>query len=183
VKYVGLPLRYSALTKDDWLPVINKIEKKVRGWMSKLLSLGGRLVLINSVLSQIPISFLPYFWAPVWFIKRVDKIRRAFLWRGKKDIVGGLCLVSWKQVCKQKKQGGLGIRDLRDFNIALLSKWWWRLFNGKNIIWRNLVLEELYRRRQPLHEHSTPSTASAFWKGILKAKNAFRGCIQYRRIK
>jgi len=31
--------------------------------------------------------------------------------------------VSWKNLCKPKEEGGLGIRDIRKFNIVLLAKW------------------------------------------------------------
>lgn len=30
--------------------------------------------------------------------------------------------VTWNKVCKPKKEGGLGIKDLELFNISLLSK-------------------------------------------------------------
>lgn len=39
-------------------------------------------------------------------------------------------LVAWKQVYKPKKEGGLEVRDLKMFNLALLSKWWWGLLSN-----------------------------------------------------
>jgi hypothetical protein len=38
-----------------------------------------------------------------------------------------MCWVKWKDVCRPKKDGGLGIRDLQVMNISLLAKWRWKL--------------------------------------------------------
>ena len=42
------------------VPFIDKIAKRLPKWKGKFLSLGGRLILINAVLSSIPIYFLSY---------------------------------------------------------------------------------------------------------------------------
>lgn len=34
--------------------------------------------------------------------------------------------MKWKEVTRNKMQGGLGIRRVRDMNDCLLLKWWWR---------------------------------------------------------
>ena len=125
MKYLGLLLRDTMTKRGDWMHLLQRFENKIKGWMCKLLSFGGRLVLINSVITHIPIFFFSYFWAPTWFVKRVDSLRRSFLWKGKKEVSGSLCLLSWKKVCKQRTQGDLAVMDLHEFNIALLGKWWW----------------------------------------------------------
>ncbi|PNY15474.1 ribonuclease H [Trifolium pratense] len=48
--------------------------------------------------------------------------------------------VKWDRVCKPKEEGGLGIRNLKLFNIALLGKWWWRLKNEKDLLWCRVLL-------------------------------------------
>lgn len=45
---------------------------------------------------------------PAGIIKRLDSIRRNFLWQGNKD-KKNFHLVKWKEVMTSQKNGGLGI--------------------------------------------------------------------------
>jgi hypothetical protein len=49
----------------------------------------------------------------------VVRIQRSFLWGGVK---GGnkMSWVSWRTVCKDKKDGGLGVRDIKVVNVSRL---------------------------------------------------------------
>jgi hypothetical protein len=49
------------LSNRDWQEIENRIEKRLSGWKGKILSTGGRLVLINSVLSSLPMFMLSFF--------------------------------------------------------------------------------------------------------------------------
>ncbi|GKU98548.1 hypothetical protein SLEP1_g11540 [Rubroshorea leprosula] len=43
-------------------------------------------------------------------------------------------------VCKKKKEWeGLGVRDLRKFNLALMGKWWGRLASMDKGLWRRVI--------------------------------------------
>lgn len=59
---------------------------------------------------------------------------------------GGYCLVQWKAVCRSKKDGGLGIRDLEVMNIALPNGGGIfcriRLSTGTTILGICIILEE-----------------------------------------
>jgi hypothetical protein len=61
-------------------------------------------------------------------IKRLDKIRRGFLWKGTKEVQGASCLVQWAKVKRPKLIGGLGVIDLEKFSRALRLRWLW--FSG-----------------------------------------------------
>ena len=57
---------------------------------------------------------------PLIICPYMEKLQRDFLWSG---ISGDskLQLVKWAKVCKPMQVGGLGIRQLRSFNSALLG--------------------------------------------------------------
>jgi len=59
--YLGLPMHTRKLSNKDWLTIEKRIENKLSGWKGKMLSVGGRLVLINSVLSSLPMFMLSFF--------------------------------------------------------------------------------------------------------------------------
>ena len=62
---------------------------------------------------------------PKWVIKAIDKIRRAFLWKGRKEINGGSCLVAWEKVARHINLGGLGIPNLHVWSWALQMRCLW----------------------------------------------------------
>ena len=50
--------------------------------------------------------------------------------------------VKWRTVCQPKDKGGLGIKDLRTFNSALLGKWRWDLFHKQEEQWAKILLSK-----------------------------------------
>lgn len=41
----------------------------------------------------------------------------------------------------QGYNGGLGVRDVRILNVRLLAKWKWRLLDGEEALWKNVLVE------------------------------------------
>ena len=62
---------------------------------------------------------------PQWATKAIDKIRRSYLWRGRKEARGGHCLVAWETACSPTELGGLGISNLKNLGWALRARWLW----------------------------------------------------------
>lgn len=52
---------------------------------------------------------------------------------------GKISWVRWEEVCKPKECGGLGIKDLCAFNMALLGKWWWRFLTEPESLWCKVI--------------------------------------------
>ncbi|GAU35782.1 hypothetical protein TSUD_56590 [Trifolium subterraneum] len=62
--YLVLPIGGDSRRLQFWKPLLDKIHKRLMGWKCKNLSFGGRLVLLKSVLSSVPVYFLSFFKAP-----------------------------------------------------------------------------------------------------------------------
>ncbi|KAF3678189.1 hypothetical protein FXO37_04501 [Capsicum annuum] len=86
--YLGLPLGAKSKSMEIWNGVIEKCDKKLAGWKSQYLSLGGRLALINSVLDALPTYLMSLFPVLTGIINRLDSIRRKFLWQRNKERKG-----------------------------------------------------------------------------------------------
>lgn len=82
ITYLGVKLHQKRLTFHDWQPLITKIEKKLQTWKGSLLSLCGRIILLNSVISAIPLYWLFIYKIPVKVRLAIDRIRKKILWSG-----------------------------------------------------------------------------------------------------
>ncbi|CAN1135074.1 LINE-1 retrotransposable element ORF2 protein, partial [Linum perenne] len=136
--YLGLPLGAYAKSKALWDPVVSCVTKRLSSWKARLMSFGGRLTLVKSVLSCLPIYYMSLFKAPASVIKQIERMQCRFLWEGVSE-VRKLHLVRWDLVKAPLARGGLGILDLSCMNSALLNKWSWRFGTERVAWWRRLV--------------------------------------------
>jgi hypothetical protein len=136
-KYLGLPLSLKILTKEQVQPYIDRIADQLQGWKANLMAKAGRKVQVQSVLTRMLIYLLMAVDFPTWALKAIDKIRRGFLCRGRKDALGGHYLVAWLKVCRPKELGGLGISDLKTLGWSLKMRWVWLQKTKPNRPWTN----------------------------------------------
>jgi hypothetical protein len=125
-KFLGLPLSLRKLRKVDFQPLLDRIASRLACWKAKLLSAAGRLVLLNAVLSALSTYWISIHSLPAWVRKEIDRLGRAWLWRGDDTCHGGHCKMAWSRICRPRDLGGLGIVDLDRFGAALRLKWLWR---------------------------------------------------------
>jgi hypothetical protein len=123
--YLGLPLSFRRLSAGSLLPWIQKIADKLPHWKADLLNLSRRITLVKAVLSAIPVYLLTALNVPKWSIKAIDKIRRNFLWKGRREARGGCCLIAWDKIARPLELGGVGIPNLLTMSWALQMRWLW----------------------------------------------------------
>ncbi|KAK2393020.1 hypothetical protein QL285_055002 [Trifolium repens] len=167
--YLGLPVGANPRRLSTWNPVIEVVQKRLASWKNKYVSLGGRVVLLNSVLSAIPIFYLSLFKMPVGVWKKLVRLQRRFLWGGAAG-ASKINWVRWMDVCRHKKEGGLGVKDLRIMNISLLSKWKWRLLSEGQSIWKKVLQERCGGGERGVGWMSRllpPNIASSWWNDLV----------------
>jgi hypothetical protein len=123
--YLGLPLGFSKPRLHHFLPLIQRIEKRL-SCTSNFLSQAGRLELVNSVFSALPTFFMCTLKIPVSTIKQIDLYRKHCLWRGNDMNSKKTPLAAWNMITQPKRSEGIGVDGvvrLETHNEALLLKY------------------------------------------------------------
>jgi hypothetical protein len=71
-------MHFRKLNNKDWKMIEERIEKRLSGWKGKMLTVGGRLVLIDSVLSSLPMFMLFFFEVPRGVLEKIECFRSRF---------------------------------------------------------------------------------------------------------
>ncbi|WOH04087.1 hypothetical protein DCAR_0623493 [Daucus carota subsp. sativus] len=145
-QYLGLERAKSPNRIQFWDPLVSKVRKKLADWKSKTVSTAGRVILLQAVLDSLPIYWFNMFLMPRAVENQLEKIRRRFFW-GTKEISGqekdNMRLIAWEKICRPRSLGGVGIMKVKERNIAMLGKWWWRCINERDRFW-NKTLQSKY---------------------------------------
>ncbi|XP_074265564.1 uncharacterized protein LOC141588003 [Silene latifolia] len=106
---------------------------QVSGFLG-VVSHSSRLTLLNSVLATLHSYWASIFLIPNGIMNRITNLCRNFLWKGSSDYKGAPN-VNWESCCLPKEERGLGIKDIKTWNKALLGKYVWWHANKKDHLW------------------------------------------------
>ena len=74
--------------------------------------------------------------------------------------------IAWSSICLRKKYEGLG---LREFNLALLGKWCWRLLADRGGFWYRVLVARYSEEAGRLEVGGR--SVSSWWRGITKIRD------------
>lgn len=97
---------------------------------------------------------------------------RAFIW-AKNGGQRGWHLVNWNTVIQERTSGGLGIKEMADFNTALLGKAVWSLAHHPEKLWVR-VLNHRYLQQSSIMQVQVRTNDSPVWKGIIRARDQLK---------
>ncbi|XP_062093543.1 uncharacterized protein LOC133799553 [Humulus lupulus] len=170
--YLGIPINANRISTCDCESIVDKMVARIRQWNWNSLSFAGRLTLINSVLVSLHSYWSQIVVLPKRMFSRINEICRAFLWKGVTNY-GGMGSVAWDDVCKRKKAGGLGVRNIEIWNIAALGKFVWAIATNKESLWIKWI-HSVYLRGENWWEYEAPVNSSWYWKQLLSVKNKLK---------
>ncbi|OMO90964.1 reverse transcriptase [Corchorus capsularis] len=171
-KYLGIPLVHKKVGVSLYRELIDKVATHLSGWKAKLLNMAGRATLVSSVMSSIPTYTMLTTKLPASCRNKLDMLNRRFLWGGTEN-KKALHLVSWDEVCKPKKFGGLGLRQMEYNNRVLLQKTAWRFLHQPHSLWVQCLCAK-YRIQGDVfyfirEAGSRKASWSSSWKGLAGA--------------
>ncbi|KAL2225249.1 UNVERIFIED_CONTAM: Retrovirus-related Pol polyprotein from type-2 retrotransposable element R2DM, partial [Sesamum indicum] len=129
VRYLGIPLAAQRLTVTNYSPLVDHIADCISKWTGKSLSYAGRLELIRSVIQGVECFWLQVFPLPAAVIEKIHRLCRNFLWNSRRTPV------AWEEICHPKEEGGLGIRHIQSWNVALLARVLWNIHRKADTLW------------------------------------------------
>jgi hypothetical protein len=142
-KYLGLPIPEGRMKDDKFQPTKEKLQKKCSDWSEKYSSSAAKESLIKSVVQAITNYAISIFKFFVGLCDELTQIIRNFWWSDEDDR-NKVHWMAWDKMTKLKSQGGIGFRDLRLFNQALLAKQAWRLIESPDSLCARLLKSKYY---------------------------------------
>ncbi|XP_027170927.1 uncharacterized protein LOC113770609 [Coffea eugenioides] len=163
IRYLGFPLHLGRSKASDFGEVSQAVLGRILSGKSKLLSQGGKLVLIKYVLSSIPLHLLSATVLPVSVFSMIEKVCSNFLW-GSNEGGPRYHWIRWDRLCFPTEEGGVGFRQLRDVYTAFSLKLWWKFRTGDSL-WAKFLLAKYCRHSHPCQVEYN-ARASAIWKRL-----------------
>ncbi|XP_065634479.1 uncharacterized protein LOC136069649 [Quercus suber] len=176
-KYLGLPSLVGKNKRNTFNDIKDKLSKKLAGWKEKLLSKAGKEVLIKAVAQAIPTYTISCFKKPDSLCDELTSMIRNFWW-GQKGDERKISWLSWDKMCETKANGGMGFRQLKQFNLALLAKQGWRLQ-----VMHDSLAYRLFKARYFPHTDFVNATIgnhpSFAWRSIMAAQHLVQQGIRW----
>ncbi|XP_010524744.1 PREDICTED: uncharacterized protein LOC104802714 [Tarenaya hassleriana] len=178
VRYLGVPLSPKRLTREDYQPLLDKIKSKLTAWSSKALSAAGKVQMIVSVIYGLVNAWSMMFLLPKFILKSIDSLCSRFLWNHKPD-TNASHRISWKNICRPKREGGLGILKMEDINTTFRLRLIWLLFSQTDSLWVDWIQENAIRKHGFWDTPVTTNVSYTFRK-LLKLRDLARKFIRVK---
>ncbi|GJU58679.1 hypothetical protein Tco_1236445 [Tanacetum coccineum] len=182
VNYLGVPLVSSRLLNKDCKVLVEKARNRIGDWKNKSLSYSGRLQLCKSVISSMQVYWASVLVIPMGIVSDIQQIIRGFLWCNG-EYKRGKAKVAWDDICLPKKEGGLGLRSLEVFNLALMTTHIWNLVSNKESLWVRWINTYKLRGRT-IWDVQPKANMSYGWRKLLQLREHVKPffCFVYWRL-
>ncbi|XP_058759359.1 uncharacterized protein LOC131632631 [Vicia villosa] len=136
--FLGIPIGFNPRKEATWNPLLSKMKNRLKGWMNRSFNLGGRITLLKSVLCSLTIFTMSFYRMPKKVVKIFKALQSKFLWEVVEE-KRRIHWVKWEEVTLPFEKMGLGVKNIELFNLALLNKWRWRILQGLNGMWLDVL--------------------------------------------
>jgi len=156
--------------------MVDMVKAKCLSWQRRVLSKGGKAVLVTSVLQAIPLHLFAACAPPKQVIRDLERCFDSFFWKES----GGARYhwSSWKTLSLPKKEGGVGFLDLGLMVRAASAKLWWN-FRTDHTLWSDFMRAKYCSRVHPVAK-LVQNTDSHTWKRMLSVRDEVERVLTWR---
>jgi hypothetical protein len=164
-RYLGLPTARGRQKRSKFQSIKERMSKRLMDYSEKCMSSGPKEVLIKSVAQALPTYIMSVFQLPLTLCDELTGMIRELWWgteKGKKK----MAWLAWDKLTLKKCGGGLGFKDFRLFNQALLARQAWSLLEYPDSLCARMLKAKYYPRGHLL-DTAFASNPSQTWQAIL----------------
>ena len=176
-RYLGVPLVKGRIRCVHFDGLLTKLRQRLFHWSSKMLTMGGKIILIRHVLSSIPMHLIQVLQPPKAVFVALGRICNAFLW-DHSTTEKRVHWAAWERVCAPEEEGGLGFCSFEDRMRAFSCKLWWKL-RRKDSAWAEFMHCKYVKGVHPAIARVDRPPAS--WRRLLEirefAEKRIRWCL------
>ncbi|XP_019095594.1 PREDICTED: uncharacterized protein LOC109130474 [Camelina sativa] len=177
-KYLGLPEQFGRKNVEMFQYIVDRVKERTEGWSFKYLSPARKEILIKSVALALPVYSMNCFLLPLSICEEIQSVLATFWW-GKEKGRRQLPWVAWDKMTLPKSEGGLGFKELHEFNRSLLAKQAWRIMNNPQSLLARLY-KGMYHPNSSYLQTVIGPRSSYNWKSIQYGKELLQVGLQVK---
>uniref|UniRef100_A0A803N7C0 Reverse transcriptase domain-containing protein n=1 Tax=Chenopodium quinoa TaxID=63459 RepID=A0A803N7C0_CHEQI len=130
--YLGCPMDVDGRSTNAFNDIVSKITCKLSSWKFLSLSQAGKLVLINGILVAMASHILSAYLLPKCIMRKISLLILKFWRSSSMDNRPN----NWRKTSlleQHKHDGGIGLRNINNLNLALVFKQAWSIFSNPQL--------------------------------------------------
>ncbi|XP_074377255.1 putative mitochondrial protein AtMg00310 [Apium graveolens] len=177
--YLGLP-NILGRNKSAVLGYLkDKVNSRIRSWDGNFISRAGKEILVKQVAQALPVYAINVFLLPLEITRNIEKCLTKYWWNSGQTNNSKIIWMNWERLSNHKNHGGMGFRNFRDFNNAMLANQLWRLAtNPQSLVSR--VYKARYFDKTDVLRAEQGHNPSFIWRSLMEAQQVLRQGMRWR---
>jgi hypothetical protein len=142
-KYLSLPTPEDKMTRSKFQSLQAKLAYCLVEWDDTNKSQAAKEVLIKAIAQAIPVYVMSVFKLPLGLCDELTRMIRRYWW-GAENGHQKTHWIAWDIMLRTKDYGGIGFRDMRLFNQALLARQACRILQNPNTLCAQILKAKYY---------------------------------------
>ncbi|XP_074346398.1 putative mitochondrial protein AtMg00310 [Apium graveolens] len=176
--YLGLPSMIGHNKSAVFRSLKDKMRSCIQGWDGKWFSVAGKKVLIKMVLQSIPTYIMSVFLLPNKVCRDIEGLISTYWWKSLRQSKG-IYWRAWERLSTHKFNGGMGFKNITDFNLTMVGTQGWRLVQFENSLISRFFKEKYYPHGNFLSAQ-LGRNPSYVWRSIREAQTLLKRGARWR---